>query len=1039
MVFAEFRIAFSFLLLVLGFIQPLSVYAQCSFNGLASNYCVYSPTSQLTSTLAGGVYSGPGVTGSVFNPSVAGAGTHTISYVLCPSSYTITSGTYAPYTASSGTASSSGSLSAEGTTVSLSDDQMTSTAAAIGFNFKFFCATYTSFYISSNGFISFSASQSNGCCSGGTLPSTLTPLNIITATWTDWNPGAGGTISYTTVGTSPNRKLIVSYVNIPHFGSGGGNLTAQIHLYETSNVIEVHTASMVPNNYNHTMGIKDVTGTHGGAVSGRNSTSTWTAVAEMYRYTPIPGCASTRTTYVSPSSIPVSGNMSVCLGGSAALTGGGNVTYTWSTGSNSASINVTPSTTAAYSVSGTNVFGCVANSAVTVTVNTVGPTVTAVASNTANGICPGTTLSLNASGAISYTWSNGVANATAFSPTLSDTFTVTGANGCGSATAAVTVSIHPLPVVSAAASSPSVCSGNTLSLSGAGASTYTWFPQVLNAAPFTPAVSANYTVFGTSAMGCTAMATSSITVYPTPSVAPLSSPALICIGGSSSLTTSGALTYTWLPINSSGSLAIVSPTATTTYSVVQSNAHCSRTRTLTVAVNQLPTIAALVNPTLVCAQNVATLAAAGAQTYTWTAPGYTTYGASPVILPSVSTTYTLSASDGTCINSTTVGIAVNPNPVLTIAANNSVICAGDTSVLTVSGALSYSWNPAVSLNSTAVVSPTTATNYLVTGINSLGCTSIMGQVILVNAQPTVIAITNKTLVCVGGSATLTASGSANSYTWSGGQTSATTIVNPLATSIYSVTGQNTITGCKKTNTVVVTIFTPVLSISATSSICTGGTALLTSSGALTYTWSNGSNLNSATVSPVTALVYTLSATSNSNGLHCASTATASVGIYSNPTVTVHSNKSILCKGEKAILTGSGAQTYTWSNTASGATLQVSPMAQTIYTVTGTDSNGCVNTGTVLLKISVCAGIGQLNRDTGVLTIYPNPNNGEFTVQSQADLDLRLVNELGQVVNFIKLSDSNEHKTHLTDIANGIYFIMGNKDNQMISQKIIIMK
>jgi hypothetical protein len=83
------------LIIVLGCIGTL--YAQCTFTGLNSNYCVNSPSSTLSSTTTGGTFSGPGVVGSAFSPSVAGPGTHTITYAICSNTYAVAAGTYSAY------------------------------------------------------------------------------------------------------------------------------------------------------------------------------------------------------------------------------------------------------------------------------------------------------------------------------------------------------------------------------------------------------------------------------------------------------------------------------------------------------------------------------------------------------------------------------------------------------------------------------------------------------------------------------------------------------------------------------------------------------------------------------------------------------------------------------------------------------------------------------------------------------------------------------------------------------------------------------
>ena len=124
---------------------------------------------------------------------------------------------------------------------------------------------------------------------------------------------------------------------------------------------------------------------------------------------------------------------------------------------------------------------------------------------------------------------------------------------------------------------------------------------------------------------------------------------------------------------------------------------------------------------------------------------------------------------------------------------------------------------------------------------------------------------------------------------------------------------------------------------------------------------------------------------------------------------------------------------------SGGTINVNPLSNTIYTVTGIDANGCVGTGTVQVKVSGCAGIYELNGSNVGILIYPNPNNGEFTIQSNVDLVVTLSNELGQAIRTIELSAAHNNKVSVQDLSKGIYFIAGQKDEVKINQKIVVTK
>ena len=215
-------------------------------------------------------------------------------------------------------------LTAAATTVSLGDDQV-SGALPIGFTFNFFCSNYTTFYISSNGFITFSGGQSSGCCSGQNLPNTSSPNNLIAFAWEDIDPGNGGQpavnlIRYETQGVSPNRELIVEFYNVDHYPSGN-RITVQTILHESDYSIEVQTTAMPSDGGNHTMGLENSGGTTAFTVAGRNSAN-WSASNEGIRFsqknnsvvTWSPATGLSSTTVLNPNATPlVSTNYTITI------------------------------------------------------------------------------------------------------------------------------------------------------------------------------------------------------------------------------------------------------------------------------------------------------------------------------------------------------------------------------------------------------------------------------------------------------------------------------------------------------------------------------------------------------------------------------------------------------------------------------------------------------------------------------------------------------------------------------------------------------
>ncbi len=170
-----------------------------------------------------------------------------------------------------------------GTAIPSSDD-VTHGPFNIGFTFTFFGNNYTQFYVGSNGWIGFSAGQTTGY-TAAYIPNAGSPRNVIMADWEDLFPGSAN-IFYSTIGTAPNRKLVVNFNAVPHYGCRSNLHTFQFVLYETTNVIDVNYLSkpLCAGN-NSTAGLVNIDNTNVVPVGGKNA-SQWTVSNYSVRYTP---------------------------------------------------------------------------------------------------------------------------------------------------------------------------------------------------------------------------------------------------------------------------------------------------------------------------------------------------------------------------------------------------------------------------------------------------------------------------------------------------------------------------------------------------------------------------------------------------------------------------------------------------------------------------------------------------------------------------------------------------------------------------------
>lgn len=156
----------------------------------------------------------------------------------------------------------------------------------IPFGFTYYGSPVSSINISSNGWITFSATSSTTGF-GFALPAAGLPNNAIHGVTANLTLDAAGVLEYYVDGSAPNRRFVVRYENVP-FASGGGTATFEIHLLETSNFIEIHTESCTNTTLAKAQGVENTTGTVATTVSGRNNTTDWTATGytNSYRFTP---------------------------------------------------------------------------------------------------------------------------------------------------------------------------------------------------------------------------------------------------------------------------------------------------------------------------------------------------------------------------------------------------------------------------------------------------------------------------------------------------------------------------------------------------------------------------------------------------------------------------------------------------------------------------------------------------------------------------------------------------------------------------------
>lgn len=295
-------------------------------------------------------------------------------------------------------------------------------------------------------------------------------------------------------------------------------------------------------------------------------------------------------------------------------------------------------------------------------------------------------------------------------------------------------------------------------------------------------------------------------------------------------------------------------------------------------------------------------------------------------------------------------------------------------------------------------------------------------------------------VCQGEEVGFTANG-ADTYTWSTGDAGDNMFSTPLASTVYSVTGTSSLTGCSTSVNQYITVNPSpfVIAYSNKPSICVGESVTLMSAGnANSYMWSNFQSGPSINVSPTVTTVYTVTGT---NAFGCTASGVQTVVVNTLPNITVSStdNDNTICAGDQVILTGNGASTYQWAASTmfvQGPVAAVSPGANIVYTVTGTDVNGCENTTTYALTVNICEGIAENGQLAG-LNVYPNPTTGELNValSNASAKSIQVIDLTGRVVSTLN-ADADLTKVNMSNLANGVYYVKITSNNVTSVVKVV---
>jgi hypothetical protein len=227
---------------------------------------------------------------------------------------------------------------------------------------------------------------------------------------------------------------------------------------------------------------------------------------------------------------------------------------------------------------------------------------------------------------------------------------------------------------------------------------------------------------------------------------------------------------------------------------------------------------------------------------------------------------------------------------------------------------------------------------------------------------------------------------------------------------------------------------PSITVTANPSlaVCNGASLSLTGSGTNTYSWTSGIS-NGVAFTPTLSNSYTVTGTNTITT--CSNSAISNVTVNTTPTVSAVSNSSLICNGQTATLTATGATTYTWNTTATTSIIAVSPTVNTTYTVTGSSANGCNNVATITQNVSACTGLLANNNSVSAISVYPNPSTGIFTIDAESATNIIIVDVLGKVIYKQNLADG-KHTINLSNFNNGLYILKAESNGVVKTVRVV---
>ncbi len=552
----------------------------------------------------------------------------------------------------------------------------------------------------------------------------------------------------------------------------------------------------------------------------------------------------------------------------------------------------------------------------------------------------------------------------------------------------------------------------------------------------------------TSTFGCTSQFTQSVTINPIPTP-DISGPLSVCHNALHTYSTPGypGHVYNWTVTGGNvirsgqGTPNVtVEWTVPGTYDLTVSETNtygCTVLNRVSVTVNELPTAMIEVSgPTTFCQGGDVTLTAPiGFASYVWS-----TGETARSIVVRTTGQYWVKVTDanGCSNNSDTVTVNVFPNslPIITVSGPTTFCEGGSVTLTAPAGFDAYLWSTGETTQSITV---SETGSYTVTVADNNGCTGTSTEVdVFVNPKPSpVLTVVGSTTICSGEEVEVRAPLGYVSYTWistSGTSygTDRSITVSQSDTIYCQVVDANGCVG--ESDTVIITVspvVAPIVAANGPTEFCDGGSVKLSApEGFATYFWSNGATTREIVVQD--GGNYSVTVTSNA--------ACESVSLPTEVVVfPLPARPSIARTGDTLKAVSVVAESYQWYRNGvmmPGAEESFLVVNQPgVYRVSIADNNTCASISDGFDVILTDVNDDVFAGHAPELSIFPNPTNGQFTIEGEinvtGNVQIELVNMIGEVVmtNTVNANGGMfSQAMNMGTLASGVYNVVVTTEN-----------